>query len=207
MVRTGQTKGYSYVNVNPRAVASSARSPTSWPEPDPPIPLGVSPSSDDECLSAETPIPSTSSHRAHNGSIAPEGDDFKSSLLNYGRSIVRPIMSDDHGLRDPESDIKLAKEEVLRLYENMYQLAQNVRGELVQAKQEMSQKEDVIHRLQADKVTWQADQAAMEEAHSSTVQILETERDMMKDDKVAAEIRLAEVLNDAEERRENLRQS
>jgi len=116
-------------------------------------------------------------------------------------------MSDDHGLRDPETDIKIAKEEVLRLYENMYQLAQNVRAELVQAKQEMSQTEDVIHRLQADKVTWQADQAAMEEAHSSTVQILETERDMMKDDKVAAEIRLAEVLNDAEERRENLRQS
>ena len=92
-------------------------------------------------------------------------------------------------------------------YQDMCQLFQKARANVVNSGRQMS-------RLAHDCNILEADRAEMIEAHSFTVQILEaerdmveaerdmmkTERDMMENTNIAAEIRLAQVLHDAEER-------
>jgi len=109
-------------------------------------------------------------------------------------------MEDDEEPKDPEINIKAAKEEIMTRYQDMCQLFQKARVNVVNSGRQMS-------RLAHDCNILEADRAEMIEAHSLTVQILEDERDMMKTERdmmentnIAAEIRLAQVFHDAEER-------
>ena len=109
-------------------------------------------------------------------------------------------MEDDEEPKDPEINIKAVKEEIMTRYQDMCQLFQKARVNVVNSGRQMS-------RLAHDCNILEADRADMLEAHSLTVQILEDERDMMKTERdmmentnIAAEIRLAHVLHDAEER-------
>jgi len=109
-------------------------------------------------------------------------------------------MEDDEEPKDPEINIKAVKEEIMTRYQDMCQLFQKARVNVVNSGRQMS-------RLAHDCNILEADRADMLEAHSLTVQILEDERDMMKTERdmmentnIAAEIRLAQVFHDAEER-------
>jgi len=109
-------------------------------------------------------------------------------------------MEDDEEPKDPEINIKAVKEEIMTRYQDMCQLFQKARVNVVNSGRQMS-------RLAHDCNILEADRAEMIEAHSLTVQILEDERDMMKTERdmmentnIAAEIRLAQVFHDAEER-------
>jgi hypothetical protein len=111
-------------------------------------------------------------------------DELKSTLLEYGRSIIRSAMDQDQDqdAQNPETEIIIAKERVIAHYVNT---AQSLSEDLDLVKEVLSEQQAKIGRLE--------EIAALEEEKSSRIQDLELEVELLKCEAKEGEGHLAEM--------------
>ena len=104
----------------------------------------------------------------------PEGvDDFKSSLLDYGRSIIDSAMNEDADPQTLESDIITAKEKLIAQFTAVYQHLEELSDSLYSKDGEAARLRTEISELERAK-------AAMEEEKSDVIQAMDVDYAMMK---------------------------
>jgi len=110
-------------------------------------------------------------------------DDFRSILLNYGRSIIRSAMGQDKDQdgQDLETDILNAKENVIAHYANT---AQSLSEDLDLVKEVLCEQRGRIGELE--------EIVALEEEKSSRIQDLELEVELLKAENIEVKGHLAE---------------
>jgi hypothetical protein len=100
-------------------------------------------------------------------------EDFKSSLLDYGRSIMNSAVNDDCDSQTLETDMNATKEKVIGKYTVVYQHLKELSDSLYAKDEEASNLKNEIAELQRAK-------AAMEEEKSDVIQATEVDLTMMR---------------------------
>jgi chromosome segregation ATPase len=104
----------------------------------------------------------------------PEGvDDFKSSLLDYGRSIIDSAINEDADLQTLESDIITAKEKLIAQFTAVYQHFEELSDSFYSRDGEAAELRTEISELKRAK-------AAMEEEKSDVIQAMDVDYAMKK---------------------------
>jgi hypothetical protein len=104
----------------------------------------------------------------------PEGvDDFKSSLLDYGRSIIDSAINEDADPQTLESDIITAKEKLIAQFTAVYQHLEELSDSFYSRDGEAAELRTEISELKRAK-------AAMEEEKSDVIQAMDVDYAMMK---------------------------
>lgn len=104
----------------------------------------------------------------------PEGvDDFKSSLLDYGRSIIDSAINEDADPQTLESDIITAKEKLIAQFTAVYQHLEELSDSFYSRDGEAAELRTEISELKRAK-------AAMEEEKSDVIQAMDVDYAMKK---------------------------
>jgi hypothetical protein len=150
----------------------------------------------DSAIATQLKLPNQSNCEEFN---FPEGvDDFKSSLLDYGRSIIDSAMNEDADPQTLESDIITAKEKVITQFTAVYQHLEELSDSLYSKDGEAAKLRTEISELERAK-------AAMEEEKSDVIQAMDVDYAMMKntaEDHCAEKERYQKMWEEAEKGRQ-----